>query len=125
MRFVVPAALLLLALVHALPAIGVLGGRWLETLYGVNAEGGNLQLLLRHRALLFAMLAAFLAYAAFVPALHRLALIAGWLSVGSFLLLAAGTDGLNAALSRVVRVDLLLVVALAFASWAHLRAPRG
>ena len=68
---------------------------------------------MRHRAVLFGLLAAFLAYAAMRPELRRLALIAATLSVGSFVALVGIVGGANAALLTVLRVDFVaLAVAL-------------
>ena len=64
MRFVVPAVLLIVALIHALPLVGVMGAAKLTQLYGVDVQDPTLEILLRHRAVLFGLLAAFLAYAA-------------------------------------------------------------
>lgn len=120
MRFVVPLCLLLLALIHALPAIGLLGPARLQQLYGVPVDGPELELLLRHRAVLFGLLAALLAWAAFHPALHRLALLAALASVLSFVLLALALGPLNAALAGVLRVDRAALALLAAAGAAHL-----
>ena len=123
MRHVVPAALLLVALIHALPLIGVVGASKLETLYGISVRDLNLELLLRHRAVLFGLLAAFLAYAAFQPLLHRLALFAALVSVLAFLLLAWQIASYNAAISRVVLVDLIALAALIVAGAVHTLSP--
>jgi hypothetical protein len=125
MRFIVPAALLFTAFIHVLPVVGVLGSHKLQTLYGVTLEDSNVVLMLRHRALLFGLLAAFLAYAAFRPDLHRLALLGGAFSVCSFLVLAWSTAGTNAAITRVVWADLAVLVALCVAAVAHLALPAG
>jgi hypothetical protein len=119
MRFVVPAVLLLVALIHALPLVGVLGAAKLTQLYGIDVQDPTLELLLRHRAVLFGLLAAFLAYAAIRPELHRLALIAGFISVASFLILARLASAYNPELSTVVRADWLALVLLAAGAVAH------
>jgi len=119
MRFVVPAVLLLVALIHALPLVGVMGAAKLTQLYGVDVQDPTLEILLRHRAVLFGLLAAFLAYAAFRPELHRLALIAGFISVASFLVLARLASAYNPELSTVVRADWLALVLLAAGAVAH------
>ncbi len=123
MRYVVPVALLLVALIHALPLIGVVGAGKLEALYGVSVRDANLELLLRHRAVLFGLLAAFLAYAAFDPSLHRVALIAAMVSVVSFLILAWQIGSYNAAISRVVLADLVALAALIIAAVVHAFRP--
>jgi hypothetical protein len=119
MRFIVPAALLLVALIHALPVLGLFSASKLETLYGIAVREPNLELLLRHRAVLFGLLAAFLTYAAFRPDLHRLALVAGFVSVCAFLMLAWSVESTNAALTRVVWADGVALVALAIAALVH------
>jgi hypothetical protein len=119
MRFVVPAVLLLVALIHALPLVGVLGAAKLTQLYGIDVQDPTLELLLRHRAVLFGLLAAFLAYAAIRPELHRLALVAGFISVASFLVLARLSSAINPELSTVVRADWLALMLLAAGAVAH------
>jgi hypothetical protein len=121
MRYVVPSVLLLVAAIHALPIMGVLGAAKLSQLYGVPVQDANLELLLRHRAVLFGLLAGFLAYAAFRPDLHRLGLVAGFVSVVSFLVLAQPTSGLNAAIQTVVRANWLALALLVIGLIAHLR----
>ena len=121
MRFIVPATLVLVALIHALPIMGVLGAAKLSQLYGIPVEEANLELLLRHRAILFGLLAAFLVYAAFRPELHRIALGAGFVSVISFLVLAQPSASLNAALTTVVRADWVALVLLALGALAHFK----
>lgn len=109
---VVPGVLVLVGVIHALPLLGVLGPAKLTQLYGVSAAEPNLALLLRHRAVLFGLLAAFLVYAAFRPELHRLALPLGLASVVSFLLLAQAVPQLTPGLLAVVRADWLALALL-------------
>lgn len=107
MRHLVTVALLGLAVIHLLPVIGVTGR--LRTLYGLGEVNAQLELLLRHRAVLFGVLGAYCAWAAFSRAHQMPALLAGLISTLSFLVLAYGTP-LNEALIRVQRVDQLAVV---------------
>ena len=125
MRFVVPAVLLLVAAIHALPLLGVLGAARISGLYGIAVDDPNLEILMRHRAVLFGLLAAFLAYAAFHRPLHGLALIGGAVSVVAFLALALSVGRYNAAIGTVVRVDVVALLLLALAAWVHLRSPGG
>lgn len=80
---------------------------------------------MRHRAVLFGLLAAFLCYAAFHRPLHGLALVAGAVSVGSFLALAWMVGRYNPALATVVKVDIAAVVLLAVGAAAHWRGDGG
>ena len=121
MRHIVPAVLLLVALFHLLPLAGVLGAAKLSSLYGIPVQDPNLEILMRHRAVLFGLLAAFLAYAAFHRPLHGLALVAAGVSVVSFLALAVMVGGYNAALSTVVKADIVALLLLVVAAVVHLR----
>ncbi|MCA3253314.1 MAG: phosphopantetheine adenylyltransferase [Pseudomonadota bacterium] len=124
MRFIVPAALLFVAAIHVLPLAGVLGAARLSSLYGIAVQDPNLEILLRHRAVLFGLLAGFLGYAAFHRPLHGLALVAGLISVASFLVLAFSVGSYNQALSTVVKADVLALALLAAAALVHLFGPR-
>lgn len=116
MRHLVTAGLLLAALIHWLPLLGVLGAERLASLYGLPVAEPQLVLLLRHRAVLFGIVAALLSAAVWVPALQPAALLAGGVSVLSFLALAALAGPLNGPLQRVVVADLLALAALAAAA---------
>lgn len=119
MRFVVPAVLILVAMIHALPVMGVLGAPRLAQLYGIDASDPSLELLLRHRAVLFGLLAGFMVYAAFRPELRLAGLIAGVASVASFLILAQSAASLTEGLATVVRADWIALVLLGMGAVAH------
>lgn len=109
---VVTAALLVAAVIHLVPLVGVLGAARLEALYGLPVTDPNLAILMRHRAVLFGLLGAFLAIAAFRPALQGAAFVAGFVSVVSFLGLAWSTGGYNDLVGRVVTADIVALVSL-------------
>jgi hypothetical protein len=118
------AALLLVAgLIHLLPLAGVLGGERLNALYGLALDEPNLQILMRHRAVLFGLLGALLVAAALRPGLRGLALLGGLVSVLSFLLLAWSAPLYNEALQRVVVADWVALACLLLALPLHLRNP--
>ena len=123
MRFVVPVVLCAVALIHLLPLVGVWSAARVASLYGIAVQDPNLELLLRHRAVLFGLLAAFLAVAAFQRPLHGWALAAGGGSVGAFLLLALTVGPINGALATVVKVDWVALALLAVGTVVHLRTP--
>ncbi|MFZ4757420.1 MAG: phosphopantetheine adenylyltransferase [Burkholderiaceae bacterium] len=124
MNKVVPAILVVVAVIHALPIAGVLGAGKLSQLYGINIDDPNLVLLLRHRAVLFGLLSAFLAYAAVRPDLQGIALVAGLVSVVSFLLLAPPTGSLTPGIVTVVRADWVALVLLLAGAAVHVTAHR-
>ncbi len=69
---------------------------------------------MRHRAVLFGLLGAFMIYAAFRPALQPLAFIAGFFSMLSFV--ALGIGDYNALIRKVVIADVVGSVALMLAA---------
>ncbi len=71
MRHFVSAMLIVVGIIHLLPASGVLGAERLTSLYGVSLGEPGLVLLMRHRAILFALLGLFLVLAAFKPSLQE------------------------------------------------------
>ncbi len=119
MRFVLPTVLVLVAVIHALPVIGVLGATRLSQLYGVNVDDPSLELLMRHRAVLFGLLAGFFVYAALRPELRLAGLITGLVSVGSFLVLAQTAPGITAGVATVVRADWVALALLGVGAAAH------
>lgn len=115
MRYLVSAMLLIVGIIHLLPLSGVLGAGQLSALYGLPLGEPNLEILMRHRAVLFCLLGGLLILAAFRPAFQAVALVAGFASVLSFLGLAWSVGGYNALIARVVLADLIALVCLLIA----------
>lgn len=113
MNRLVSALYLLAGLGNLLPVVGVLSASRLEALYGVAISDPNLLVLMRHRAVLFAIVGALLVAAAFRPVWRVAALAAGLTSMLSFVALAWIAGDSNAELRRVVAVDLVLSATLA------------
>lgn len=112
------------AVIHLLPLFGLLGPTQLTTLYGLDFSDPSLQVLMRHRAVLFGLLGVLLAAAAFRPTLRTPALIGGFASVLSFFALAYGTEGANAQVMRVAAVDWLAFACLLVAAALQARDHR-
>jgi hypothetical protein len=104
--------LLIVAIIHLVPLVGVLGTERLATLYGLDFSEANLSILMRHRAVLFGLLGAFFVYAAFKPSVQPIAFVAGFISVISFLWLVWSNDGSNALLGKIATADVIALVCL-------------
>ncbi len=104
------------ALIHLLPLPGLLGADWLVRLYAIPSPDPATELLLRHRALTFALLGGALLWASRHRALllPTLALVA--LSDFGFAVLALSGPPLSPALSRVLGFDLASLLLLAGAT---------
>jgi hypothetical protein len=119
MRYLVTTMLAVVAIIHLLPLSGVLGGARLSALYGIPVDDPNLEVLMRHRAVLFGVLGAFLLYAAFRTRYQLPAFLAGFVSVLSFLYLAWSVGGYNAQVGRVFTADLIALVCLIIGAAAY------
>jgi hypothetical protein len=116
--------LLVVAVIHLMPLIGVLGATQLSSLYGVDFSEPNLAILMRHRAVLFGLLGTFFVIAAFKPTLQPAAFVVAFVSIVSFMLLARATGGYNPQVARVFAGDVVAVVALVIAVVAYLLVRR-
>lgn len=119
MQYLVSAMLVVVAVIHLLPVSGVLGSERLTALYGLSFNDPNLAILMRHRAVLFGLLGAFLLVAAFQPPLQTIAFIAGFVSVISFLWLAWSVGDYNAQVRRVFAADVVALICLVIGVAAH------
>lgn len=102
------AGLVLSALIHLIPAAAVRSPEAVVALYGVPADRADIIALMRHRALLFGVLAVVLLAGAVVQALSLPAAVLGLLSMLGFVWLVATMDAPTAELVRIQRADLLL-----------------
>jgi hypothetical protein len=120
MTAVIGIAMVLSGLIHLLPLVGVAGRSRVAAMYDVRVDGPDLAVLLVHRAVLFGLLGALLIAGAWVDDLQPYAIGAGLISDIAFLVIARMNPGINPAMQRVVRADVVSVVLLVVAaiSWA-------
>jgi len=119
MRQLIAVMLMVVGAIHLLPVAGLLGRQQLTQLYSLRFDEPNLEILMRHRALLFGLLGLFFLFAACKPSLHIVAFVVGLLSAGSFIWLAWAVGNYNTQLWRVVLADIVAVVCLLVAIIAH------
>jgi hypothetical protein len=107
--------MLVVAVIHLVPITGFFGAKRLSALYGIEVDSPDLEILMRHRAVLFGILGTFFAYAAFVPALQPLAFVAAAASLASFFYLAVAVGKYGKPIRKIVLGDVVAVVCLAAA----------
>ena len=114
-----PILWLILAAIHAMPALALFRPATLTALYRIEPDN-PLFLLMQHRAALF--LAVFVAcvWAAFVPEGRKLAVLVVGISMLSFLALY-WSAGSPAPLKRIAMVDLAGLPVLAGVAWLAFR----
>lgn len=98
--------LFLSAIVNLLPAIAVFFPSMIISSYGIELHDQNLELVLRHRAVLFLIIGATLMYSAITRRFYVLVTVIGLTSMVSFILLYLLIgSGINALLQRVMWID--------------------
>lgn len=114
-------ALVVAAVINLMPLPGLWSVAHMESLYGIPVREPTLELLLRHRALLFGLIGLLMLAGAFHRPLQLAAILAALGSMVGFMVLAAQSPELAAPLRRVALADLiatlLLLVALALRAW--------
>jgi hypothetical protein len=91
----------------------------------VGLDDPNLQILMRHRAVLFGIVGGLLLAAAFHPPLRSLGYAAGFASMLSFLLIAWLVGGYSGEIQRVILIDVVGIAALAGAALVQVIWLRG
>ena len=109
---IITGLMLVVAVIHLLPISGFFGVEQLASLYEIKITDGNLEILMRHRAILFGILGGFLAYAAFTLAIQPIAFLAAFISVASFFFLSFSVGEFNGAIRKIVIADIVASVSL-------------
>ncbi len=104
--------LLVVGVINVLPVVGVFSAERLGAAYGVDVASPDLELLLRHRALLFGLVGGLVLCSLWMIELRTLAVILAAISMLGFMLLAGLTEGTGAAMTRILRADMAGVFAL-------------
>jgi hypothetical protein len=99
-------------LINFAPVIDIISAQKLESAYSVAIRGNDLEILMRHRALLFGILGAFILYSAFNPFYQPAAMIMGGVSMAGFALLVLSVGGYNEAVGKVLFIDVLGILFL-------------
>lgn len=124
MKTALTIALLLVGLLNFLPVLGVLSAQRIESAYGVDVTSPDLEILLRHRAVLFGIVGTFIIASALRPELRWPAIAAGLVSMVSFVLLAQMVGGYSAPIRKIVVADVVGIVVLMVAAGGQWAAGR-
>ena len=114
-----PILWLILAAIHAMPALAFFQPATFTTLYRIQPDN-PLFLLMHHRAGLFVAVFVACVFAAFVPEGRRLAVLVVGISMVSFLLLY-WQAGSPPPLRKIAQVDIIGLPVLAAAAWFAFR----
>ncbi len=107
-------SLLIAGIINILPSFITFLPDKIRDSYGIDIIDSNYELLLRHRAVLFAIVGGIMIYAAITKNNYSLALITGMVSMCSFILLYFLVDGpINEELRKIMLIDIAGIVILA------------
>jgi len=109
--------------IHLMPIAPVFAPETLSRLYGIAPGDTTLLLLMRHRALLLALVGLLCLWATWAPAVRPAALLAAAINVAGFLGFYALYGNPAGALRMIAIADLVAVPPLAFAAWTTLARP--
>lgn len=116
-------SIFLVGLINLLPVIGVLGGERLASAYGITIDGPDLEILLRHRALLFGIIGGFVLTSLWLPDLRMAALALAGISMAGFLCVHWIVGDAGRELGRIAVIDLVGMVFLSIALVSHYAQP--
>jgi len=81
--------------------------------YGITVSDANLELVLRHRAVLFGIVGGLMIFSAISKKHYDLAFIMGMVSMVSFIILFYSISGeINPELTKVMKIDLVAIAVL-------------
>ncbi len=107
--------LFIVGMINFLPVMGIFSVSQLSQAYGVELASNELEVLMRHRALLFGILGGFVFYSLFKPKLRIPAMVMTGISMVGFLYLVWSVGGINQAVMKVTMVDLVGILCLILA----------
>jgi len=99
--------LLVVAIIHLLPGAGFASAERIKSLYEIEIADQNLEILMRHRAALFAIIGGLFPYAAFTPSVQPIAFVVAFVSIGSFFYLTIAVGGYSSAIRKIVVADII------------------
>ena len=117
--------LVIVAVINLLPLVGVLSAEKLERAYSISLSSNDLVILMRHRALLFGVLGAFILYSAFHPVYQNAAMVMAAISMLGYVVLVYSVGGYNQAVYKVLLVDFVGLAALSVAVILKLVSKQG
>jgi len=107
MKILSTCLIVIAGVINFLPVAGVLSPLRMQALYGVAIEGPNLEILMRHRAVLLGIVGALMLFSAFHLPLRPVGYAVGFINMLSFALVVWVVGDANPELRRVAVIDLV------------------
>lgn len=107
--------LIAVGLINFVPVLGLISLNKINLAYGLSVSSIDLELLLRHRALMFGIIGGFVLWSVWVPTLQYAALTLAGISMLGFVLLALSLGSVNAELMKIMWADIIGLLLLTIA----------
>lgn len=124
MELIFRLSLLIAGVINLLPSFLAFLPNKISRSYGIEMPNKNIELLIRHRAILFGIIGGLMIYASLVKMYYDLATIVGLISMVSFILLyfKIGKE-ININLQRVMIIDIVGTIILCLGFILHQMFP--
>jgi hypothetical protein len=104
--------LLVVGIINFIPVFGIISSLKISQAYSINMASNDINILMRHRALLFGIIGGFIFYSIYRPKFQPAAMLMAAISMSGFLLILYLEGGYNDALFKVAIVDICGLVCL-------------
>lgn len=108
--------LFVVGVINFLPVLGVVSAARLSQAYAIELDSNDLEILLRHRALLFGIVGGFILYSVFVPVYQTPAMVMAAVAMLGYVFFMWQVGDYNASLHKVMLVDFVGILCLAGAA---------
>jgi uncharacterized membrane protein (UPF0182 family) len=119
MEIVFRIALFLSGVINFIPSSLAFLPKKINASYGISVTDVNLELLLRHRAVLFGIVGGLMIFSAIFKRYYDLSVIIGGISMVSFVILYYGIGNINAELKKVMLFDVAAIIILAIGCFCY------
>jgi hypothetical protein len=100
-------------LINFVPLVGLFSVDQMQASYAITVTDPNLEILLRHRAVLFGIVGGYILIAAFRPAWQPTAIVFAGLSMMAFIILCLWVGDYSASIERIMMGDVAGTILLA------------
>jgi hypothetical protein len=109
---IVSILLFIVGIINILPIMAFFNIDKTESLYGIKINGESLEVLMRHRGMLLALLGGGLIYSVFKPEFRLPIIIAALISKSVFVFLTYTTANVSPEVGKVALIDIISIVVL-------------
>ena len=119
MEIIFRITLFLAGVINFIPSSLAFLPKKINASYGINVTDGNLELLLRHRAVLLGIIGGLMIFSAISKRYYDLSVIIGSISMVSFVILYHNIGTINDELKKVMLFDVAAIVILAIGCFCY------